>query len=79
MVDEGGFGDLEVASHEAVGLAGYEKGLGLRVAGVGWTLLAVVKNLMHGYQTSQHDCTHDRTRHCISCHVHQIGLGFSRE
>ena len=35
MVDEGGFGDLEVASHEAVDLAGNEKGLGLRVTGVG--------------------------------------------
>jgi hypothetical protein len=78
VVDEGGLGDLEAASHEAVILV-WNEGRGLGVLGLGQPLLIGIKDLVHSYQTSQHHRTDNSACHRVACHIHQFGLRFSRQ
>lgn len=60
-VDEGSFGDLAVASHEAIDLVGYkslEICLFLGVIGLVCTLLVVAYNLTHRFQTESQYFNH---------------------
>ena len=76
VVDGARLGHIGAAPHKAIFLAN-EKRIILGAIRLGRTLVDV-KNFMRGDQARKHHCTDDGARHCISSHVHQFGLSFSR-